>query len=166
MGMSRVRSSTDWRPAMARTLCAAGAACSTWPMFEIDPAFLTTSEPLGDLPLCHARLQADARYPWILLIPRVAGAVELEDLAASNRAALMDEVLAAGRAVRALGAPVDKLNLGALGNITRQLHVHVIGRRVGDPAWPGPVWGHSPAEAYGPEELARTVAAAKAALGL
>lgn len=135
-------------------------------MFEIDPAFLATSEPLGDLALCHARLQTDARYPWIVLIPRVGGAVELEDLPGSDQTALMAEILAAGRAVRALGVAVDKLNIGALGNITRQLHVHVIGRQVGDPAWPGPVWGHSAAVAYEPGDLARTVAAAKTALGL
>lgn len=135
-------------------------------MFEIDPAFLATSEPLGDLALCHARLQNDARYPWIVLIPRVGGAVELEDLPGSDQTALMAEILAAGRAVRALGVPVDKLNVGALGNITRQLHVHIIGRQLGDPAWPGPVWGHSAAIAYSPDDLARAVAAAKATLGL
>jgi diadenosine tetraphosphate (Ap4A) HIT family hydrolase len=135
-------------------------------MFEIDPAFLATSEPLGDLALCHARLQNDARYPWIVLIPRVGGAVELEDLPGSDQTALMAEILAAGRAVRALGVPVDKLNVGALGNITRQLHVHIIGRQLGDPAWPGPVWGHSAAVAYSPDDLARAVAATKAALGL
>lgn len=135
-------------------------------MFEIDPAFLATSEPLGDLALCHARLQTDARYPWIVLIPRVAYAVELEDLPGADQTALMAEILVAGRAVRTLGATVDKLNVGALGNITRQLHVHVIGRQVGDPAWPGPVWGHSAAVAYDAEALVRTVMAAKAALGL
>ncbi|WP_312161268.1 HIT domain-containing protein [Phenylobacterium sp.] len=135
-------------------------------MFEIDPAFLATSHALGDLRLSHARLQDDARYPWIVLIPRVSAARELEDLARGDLAALTDEILAAGRAVRALGAQVDKLNVGALGNVTPQLHVHVIGRRVGDPAWPGPVWGHSAAEAYGAGELAQRLAAAKAALGL
>lgn len=135
-------------------------------MFEIDLAFLATSEPLGDLALCHARLQTDARYPWIVLIPRVTGAVELEDLPGPDQTALMAEILAAGRAVRALGVRVDKLNVGALGNITRQLHVHIIGRQVGDPAWPGPVWGHSVAVTYDPEDLARATAAAKAVLGL
>jgi diadenosine tetraphosphate (Ap4A) HIT family hydrolase len=135
-------------------------------MFEIDPAFLATSAALGDLALCHARLQNDARYPWIVLIPRLAGAVELEDLKPSDQAALMGEILAAGRAVRALGAPVDKLNVGALGNVTRQLHVHVLGRTVGDRAWPGPVWGHSPALAYDDGALAQALAAARQALGL
>ena len=135
-------------------------------MFAIDPAFLSTSAPLGELSLCHARLQLDARYPWIVLIPRVAGAVELEDLTEVDLVRLMTEVLAAGRTVRALGAPVDKLNIGALGNVTLQLHVHVVGRRSGDPAWPGPVWGHSPAEVYGEAHLARVVAAARAELGL
>lgn len=135
-------------------------------MFEIDPAFLATSHTLGELPVSHARLQDDARYPWIVLIPRRAGARELEDLAREELAALTDEILAAGRAVRALGFQVDKLNVGALGNVTPQLHVHVIGRRAQDPAWPGPVWGHSPAEPYRAEHLAAVVTAARAALGL
>jgi diadenosine tetraphosphate (Ap4A) HIT family hydrolase len=135
-------------------------------MFEIDPAFVATSHALGELGLCHARLQDDARYPWIVLIPRVATARELEDLSREDLARLTDEILAAGRAVRALGAPVEKLNVGALGNVTPQLHVHVVGRRAGDPAWPGPVWGHSAAEPYGEAALAEVVAAAKSALGI
>lgn len=135
-------------------------------MPQIDPAFLTTSEPVGDLTLCHVRLQLDARYPWLVLIPRVEGARELEDLSAAELATLMDEVLSAGRAVRALGAPVEKLNIAALGNVTPQLHVHAVGRRAGDPAWPGPVWGHSPAEPYQDDELRTAVAAARRALGL
>lgn len=135
-------------------------------MFEIDPAFVATSHALGDLALSHVRLQDDGRYPWIVLIPRRAAMRELEDLAREDLAILTDEILAVGRAVRALGLSVDKLNVGALGNVTPQLHVHVIGRRIGDPAWPGPVWGHSPAEPYAPTELARASAAAKAALGL
>jgi diadenosine tetraphosphate (Ap4A) HIT family hydrolase len=135
-------------------------------MFEIDPAFVATSHALGDLALSHARLQDDARYPWIVLIPRRPALRELEDLAREELAILTDEILAAGRAVRALGVQVDKLNVGALGNVTPQLHVHVIGRRIGDPAWPDPVWGHSPAEPYDQDELAHAAAAAKAALGL
>ena len=135
-------------------------------MFRPDPAFLATSHELGDLRLCQARLQDDARYPWIVLIPRVESARELEDLSPDDLARLTVEILAAGRAVRALGRRVDKLNVGALGNVTPQLHVHVVGRRAGDPAWPGPVWGHSPAQPYDPEKLAAVTAAARAALGL
>ena len=139
-------------------------------MFEIAPAFLPTSEPLGELALCHARLQADTRWPWIVLIPRVAAARELEDLGANQRAALMEEVVAAGAAVRAvggvLGFSVAKLHVGALGNVTPQLPVHVLGRRPGDPAWPDPVWGVGTTELYGADQLAAALAAARAALGL
>ena len=134
--------------------------------FVLDPAFVATSAALGDLPLCEARLQLDARYPWIVLIPRQPGLREIEDLSPANRIVLMDEVVLAGAAVRALGFQVDKLNVGALGNVTPQLHVHVIGRRVGDPAWPGPVWGHSAAEPFEPAALEAAVAAARAALSL
>jgi diadenosine tetraphosphate (Ap4A) HIT family hydrolase len=139
-------------------------------MFQLDPAFPATSEALGDLALCHARLQADARYPWIVLIPRVADARELEDLAPDQRILLMDEILAAGRAVRAvgeaLGRPVAKLNVGQLGNVTPQLHVHVVGRRPDDAAWPGPVWGSGSGEGYAAETLAAAVSAARKVLGL
>ncbi|WP_425995366.1 HIT domain-containing protein [Caulobacter sp. DWR1-3-2b1] len=134
--------------------------------FVLDPAFVATSAALGDLPLCEARLQLDARYPWIVLIPRRPGLREIEDLSPADRIALMDEVVLAGAAVRALGFQIDKLNVGALGNVTPQLHVHVIGRRVGDPAWPGPVWGHSAAEPFEPAALEAAVAAARAALSL
>ena len=133
-------------------------------MFELDPAFLATSEALPGLALCEARLQLDARFPWIVLIPRIDRAFELEDLSVEERAMLMAEIVAAGEAVRAVGAaldrPVEKLNVGQLGNITRQLHVHVVGRRADDACWPGPVWGRGVAEAYGPEarEMARVAA--------
>jgi diadenosine tetraphosphate (Ap4A) HIT family hydrolase len=139
-------------------------------MFEIDPAFIATSEALGELALCHVRLQADARFPWIVLIPRRDRARELEDLAAGERDVLMEEVLRAGAAVRAvaeaLGRSATKLNVAQLGNVTPQLHVHVIARRSDDAAWPAPVWGVGMAEAYSPEALAAAIAAARQVLGL
>ncbi len=136
--------------------------------FEIDPAFIATSHAVGDLPLCHVRLQDDARYPWLVLIPRLAGLREIEQLSAGDRARLMEEAVLAGKAVRVLGGlfdfEVEKLNIGALGNVTAQLHVHVVGRQAEDPAWPGPVWGHSAAEAY--DGVADAVLVAQKALGL
>jgi len=137
---------------------------------RIDPAFLTTSHAVGELPLCHVRLQDDARFPWLVLLPRVDGARELEDVPEAGRARLMAEMLLAGAAVRAAGAalgrPVEKLNVGALGNVTPQLHVHVVGRRADDAAWPAPVWGFGGTEPYGVEQLALALAAARAALEL
>ena len=138
--------------------------------FAIDPAFGSASTPLCDLALCHVRLQLDARWPWLILIPRRPGVVEMEDLDAQDRMALMDEILAAGRAVKAIGValdcPVQKLNIGALGNITRQLHVHNVGRRIDDEAWPGPVWGYGIATAYAPNQALAARGAALAALGV
>jgi len=137
--------------------------------FVLDPAFAAASHPLTSLGLCEARLQDDARFPWIILIPRIGGAVELEDLDTAQRAALLDEILAAGRAARAvgqaLGRPVSKLNVGQLGNLTRQLHVHVVGRRVDDPCWPGPVWGQGTSEPHPTGVLPIARAAALGALG-
>jgi diadenosine tetraphosphate (Ap4A) HIT family hydrolase len=116
------------------------------------------------------RLQADARFPWIVLIPRRERVRELEDLAAGERDVLLEEILRAGQAVRAvadaLGRPAGKLNIGQLGNVTPQLHVHVIARRPDDAAWPAPVWGFGAAEAYAPAALQAALTAARTALGL
>lgn len=123
---------------------------------------------LGRLRLCEVRLQLDARYPWLILIPARAGLVELVDLSADERMQLFDEIARADAAVRAMGAAlaraVEKMNVGALGNITRQLHVHVVGRRTDDPAWPGPVWGVGAAIAYTSSERAAIEAAARSVL--
>lgn len=113
--------------------------------FAADPAFEAGSVFAVDWPLCQVRLQDDARFFWLVLIPRLAGATEIEDLTPAQRAALTEEIVRAGAMVRALaeaaGRPIDKLNVAALGNVTAQLHVHVVGRRRDDGLWPDPVWG-------------------------
>lgn len=120
--------------------------------FALDARLESSSAFVADLPLCHVRLQDDRRWPWLVLIPRRPRLREAEDLAPEDRARMLDEAVLAGRAVRALGdaagRPVEKLNLGALGNIVPQLHLHVVGRRADDPAWPGPVWGFGAPESY------------------
>lgn len=128
--------------------------------FLLDPQLQADTLPVTELPLSSVRLARDASYPWILLVPRREGLCEIVDLAPAERRELMDEVAAAAEALRAV-APCDKLNIAALGNLVRQLHVHVVARRRGDAAWPGPVWGAGPATAYAPgaaEALAAALA--------
>ncbi|GAW42018.1 HIT domain protein [Brevundimonas sp. SH203] len=122
--------------------------------FSVAPAFEAGSVAAVEWPLCHVRLQDDARFPWVILIPRVEGAVELEDLGVGQRAMLMEETVRAGALVRRLG-PVEKLNVGAIGNVTAQLHVHVVGRRRDDGLWPDPVWGRGASVPYAEDERAR-----------
>ena len=125
--------------------------------FRPDPAFDAGSVFAVDWPLCHVRLQDDARFPWLILIPRVEGATEVEHVSAGDRTVLMEEIVGAGEIVRALGEavrrPVEKLNVAALGNVTAQLHIHVVGRRRDDPLWPDPVWGRGGVERYGADAL-------------
>lgn len=125
--------------------------------FEVAPAFEAGSVAVAEWPLCHVRLQDDARFPWLILIPRVQGAVELEDLSVEQRTVLMEETVRAGALVRRLGA-VEKLNVGAIGNVTAQLHVHVVGRRRDDSLWPDPVWGRGPVVPFADDERARRLA--------
>lgn len=128
--------------------------------FELDPRLAGDTLAVGDLPLCRVLLMRDSRFAWLVLVPRQAGLVEVADLAEADRAALWREVDLAGAALRAV-APCDKLNIGALGNIVRQLHVHVVARVEGDAAWPGPVWGSGKAVAYADmEDIAARIRAA------
>lgn len=128
----------------------------------IDPAFTTGSAFAADWSLCHVRLQDDARFPWLILIPRRPGAVEIADLSPADRALLMDEIVRAGDRVRdmaaALDRPIDKLNVAALGNVTAQLHVHIVGRRRDDGLWPDPVWGRPGATPWPDQTRARLLA--------
>lgn len=131
------------------------------PEFKADPAFDAGSVVVCDWPLCQLRLQDDARLPWLILIPRRADLSEIEDLTPAERAVLLDEVVRAGEAVRVLGRaagrPVDKLNVAALGNVTAQLHVHIVGRRTDDGLWPDTVWGRGTALPYGAPGLQAAV---------
>lgn len=124
--------------------------------FELAQRIAVESVALAQLPLCHVRLMDDSRYPWLLLLPRRPGLVEWTELAPADLAALSLEIAQASRALGAV-ASFDKLNIGALGNIVRQMHVHVIGRSVGDAAWPDPVWGRGQRVPYAAEQRDRLV---------
>lgn len=121
--------------------------------FALDPRLAADTIAVASLPLCDVLLMNDARYPWLVLVPRRADLVEITDLDTAAQATLWQEVNRASAALRML-VPCDKLNLGALGNIVRQLHVHVVARCEGDAAWPGPVWGNGNARTYEPNARA------------
>jgi diadenosine tetraphosphate (Ap4A) HIT family hydrolase len=115
--------------------------------FTLDPRLEADTLHVGDLPLCSVLLMDDARFPWLILVPRRSGVSEITDLDAADAEALMGELRLATRVMLELSKP-DKVNVAALGNVVAQLHVHVVGRFRSDPAWPGPVWGHGTRSPY------------------
>jgi diadenosine tetraphosphate (Ap4A) HIT family hydrolase len=121
--------------------------------FAVDPVIVSLTHLVADWPLCRVFLYDDSRYGWGLLVPRRPGVVEIRDLTPDDQAQLMAEIVRLSDIVRLLPG-VEKLNVGNLGNMVPQLHVHVVGRHKGDPAWPGPVWGHSDPVRYTPEARA------------
>jgi diadenosine tetraphosphate (Ap4A) HIT family hydrolase len=131
--------------------------------FQLDPRLHDDCATIGDLPLSRLLLMNDARYPWLILVPRIAGARELTDLDQSDQASLLGEIVACGRALEALVQP-DRLNVAALGNVVAQLHVHVVARFHDDAAWPQPVWGQGKAQTYAASALAARLAALRTAL--
>ena len=118
--------------------------------------------PVGDLALSSVLLLDDARFPWLVLVPRRAGIVELTDLSDRDSATLMEEIRLATGVMLDLAKP-DKVNVAAIGNVVAQLHVHVVGRFRSDPAWPGPVWGFGARSPY-PDHAASALVERAAAL--
>lgn len=112
--------------------------------FALDPRLSADSELLAVIEDIEVRTMRRVPWPWLLLVPRVAGASELFDLEEAQRDALWRLTLALSQALKQATA-ADKINIGALGNVVAQLHVHIIARHRTDPAWPAPVWGRSEA---------------------
>lgn len=108
--------------------------------FQLDPRLAADTHALGKLELSRVLLMDDARFPWLILVPRRTGLRELTDLGQPEQRVLLDEIDRCARALQTLFVP-DKLNIATLGNVVAQLHVHVIARFKSDVAWPRPVWG-------------------------
>jgi diadenosine tetraphosphate (Ap4A) HIT family hydrolase len=123
--------------------------------WHLHPQLGEDTHPVASWPLCELRLMDDANHPWLVLVPRVEGAVEIVDLDAEQQQQLMHEIARASRLLQAFRP--HKLNVAALGNIVPQLHVHVIARYEHDIAWPKPVWGMAAAQPYPPEMLVERI---------
>jgi len=131
--------------------------------FALDPRLEADTQHVAALSLCDVLLMNDARYTWLILVPRLAGCTEIIDLPEAGRTQLWQEINHVAAMLRDT-VPCDKLNIGALGNIVRQLHVHVVARKEGDAAWPGPVWGNGVATPYDDAELQSIVQRLRQAL--
>lgn len=115
--------------------------------FLLDERLAVDTSEVCLLELSYVGLMNDARYPWLVLVPRQNGLVEVNDLDDAGRSLLWREVEQSCSVLKDF-YPQAKINIGALGNIVRQLHVHVIARHEGDAAWPGPVWGVGNAQPF------------------
>ncbi len=133
--------------------------------FALDETLARDAFAVGDMTLTRVLLMNDARWPWLILVPRREGLVELIDLDVADRAQLIEETAHVSRFLKA-HTVAHKINIGALGNVVRQFHLHVVARSVGDPAWPGPIWGFGVAVPRDKVETRTLVEAARAGLGI
>ncbi len=133
-------------------------------MFQLDPRLIRDTKAITKLGLSQVLLMNDARFPWVILVPSMPGLTELHDLDSAWRTVLMEEIARTSSALTHLFSP-DKINVGAIGNIVAQLHVHVVARNLGDAAWPGPVWGCGEPVPYVGDALAVMANKIGAALG-
>jgi diadenosine tetraphosphate (Ap4A) HIT family hydrolase len=125
--------------------------------FTLDPQLAADTVPVKDLALCSVLLNDDANFPWLILVPRRPGMVELIDLNDADRATAWSEIAQASRVLKKVTG-CHKLNVAQLGNQVAQLHIHIIAREKNDAAWPGPVWGKAPRKAYDAAARERLVA--------
>jgi len=132
-------------------------------VWSLNPKLAADTVPVGDLALTRVLLSNDANFPWLILVPRLPGLVEITDLEPNEQVQLLGEIDAAARVLKSV-TECEKLNIAALGNVVAQLHVHVIGRRHSDAAWPKPVWGAVPPIAYNPAVRAGLIGALRRGL--
>jgi diadenosine tetraphosphate (Ap4A) HIT family hydrolase len=132
-------------------------------MFCLDSRLKNDTINIGKLQLSQALLMNDSRYPWIILVPELENVYEWTDLSKEQQITLHDESLLIQKVLKDL-YDGQSLNVGKLGNIVAQFHLHHIVRFENDPAWPGPVWGHSSAVNYSPQELESRISEIKQAI--
>ena len=132
--------------------------------WSLDPALERDTVTVCDLALSRVLLNNDANYPWLILVPRRAGKVELIDLDEADRFALWNEIAQVSRVLKDL-TRCHKLNVAQLGNQVAQLHIHIIAREKSDTAWPNPVWGRAARKEYEAEAREKLVGALHQILG-
>jgi len=120
--------------------------------FELDPRLETSSLWIQDLPLCQLRLKNDRRFPWVVLIPRRPNIIEIFDLEPNDQHQLWSEVTSVTRYMQN-HFQAYKMNVETLGNMVRQLHIHIIARYENDAAWPNSVLNFGKSEPYLPDEM-------------
>jgi diadenosine tetraphosphate (Ap4A) HIT family hydrolase len=126
--------------------------------FKLHPRLAADTFHLTDWGLSRVLLMNDARYPWIILVPRREGLVEFFDLNELDRPVAIEEIALASRRLKQITS-ATKINVGALGNLVPQLHIHIVARNPSDAAWPGPVWGQGTPVRYTNDALNQRIAA-------
>ena len=132
-------------------------------MFQLNDRLKNDTVEIGRLELSLLLLMNECSLPWVILVPERDGIKEIDELSADDRILLIEEIACVSQVIRHLYHP-DKINVGALGNVVQQLHVHVIGRFVTDRAWPGPIWGIGLMQPYHIDELDKVLAQIRTAL--
>ena len=130
-------------------------------MFELDPKLEEDTVFVHQLALCDVRLMRDANYPWLILIPRREGVAEIYQLSSDDQYQLLRESGCISKLL-SIHFAAHKMNIAALGNQVKQLHIHHVVRFEGDPSWPKPIWGQVPAKSYSHDELDATITSLQA----
>ena len=106
---------------------------------KVNKNFLKSSCYIGDLKLCSVRLIDNAKFPWIILIPKRKVATDITDLNLKDQSLLMKEIVHCSKLMKKI-FKTSKLNVEKIGNIVPQLHIHIIARYKNDSSWPLSVW--------------------------
>ena len=133
--------------------------------FSIHSKLVADTINLGSFPLCEVLLMNDCRFPWIILVPKIPDLQDFHEIPAQHRDVLFQEIEKASETIQK-NWQIDKMNVAALGNQVSQLHIHVIGRRRTDEAWPNPVWGYGTPISYDTADLSILIQSLKCQLAI
>ncbi len=133
--------------------------------WKLDKMLASDTMRVGSLATCDVLLMNDTRWPWLILVPRIEQAIEFHELYSDQRQEVDMEVAFVASVLKDISG-CEKINLATIGNVVRQLHIHVIARNAGDANWPGPVWGYGTKEPYESEPSVQYLSLLRDALEL
>ena len=133
--------------------------------FELHPQLEADTIYIASLDTCELLLMNDSRWHWLILVPRIEEAVEWHELFTDQRQDIDFEIANTASALKAVSG-CEKINIASLGNMVRQLHIHIVARYSGDANWPGPIWGYGERAPYSAEQLQSFVSNLQHSMGL
>ena len=108
-------------------------------MEKVSKSFLKDSHFITELKLCSVRLIDNAKFPWVILIPKRKKITEIHQLSTKDQNILVTEIVYVSKLMKKTFKAFN-INIEKIGNIVPQLHIHAIARTKKDSSWPLSVW--------------------------
>ena len=119
--------------------------------FKIAEQLAQDCHYLGKTQSSHILLMKNSLVPWLVIVPEVNES-ELFQIESSQQLQILQHINHISKVIKE-EFKVDKINVASIGNIVKQMHIHIVGRFENDYCWPGVVWGATGKDEYDDESI-------------